>query len=218
MARATQYQQKTNWLANFSHHLFSFGTQKGNIVICHFDYATAYDTNGEILLSAYRGESLPTSQSGDDLTDLGNISDLQFGDKCASLVYFSPESVQGHARPGKSDLFSVGVIARNFMGGIERNPWGIVVDHAIGETNNVSSCSLFLFPTNVLPDLTTDFTFKYTGRRPDLVGDLMRSATVQRGDNMSDLYFDLMRRMVSTEVSTNERYRAITSDDEQGER
>ena len=96
--------------------------EKGNTIICHFDNAVAYNDDGTVALSANKRELVPTSQSGDQLTDSDKNS---LSNTCSASSCVSPESILGQSRPGKSDVFSIGVIAYKLMTSVSENPWGI---------------------------------------------------------------------------------------------
>ena len=59
--------------------------QKGNAVICHFDHAAAFDVDGAVQLSSQIAEVVPTSQSGDRISD----RTISLGKQ---TIYLAPES------------------------------------------------------------------------------------------------------------------------------
>ena len=104
--------------------------EKGNAIICHFDHAVAYGIDGTVELSSGLTAVVSTSQSGDVNSDL-DLSGVSFGKQ---LIYRCPESLCGvNQLPGKSDVFSVGVIAYQLINSIEVNPYLIEFDSETGE-------------------------------------------------------------------------------------
>ena len=97
-------------------------------MLCHFDNAKAFNADGSVALSSGITDNIPTSQSGD-----GNID----FDRRERLAYMSPEAARGEATliPGKSDMFSIGIIAYQLMNGsVETtNPWGNTIASQAGE-------------------------------------------------------------------------------------
>ena len=97
-------------------------------MLCHFDNAKAFNADGSVALSSDITDNIPTSQSGD-----GNID----FDRREILAYMSPEAARGEATliPGKSDMFSIGIIAYQLMNGsVETtNPWGNTIASQAGE-------------------------------------------------------------------------------------